>query len=77
MYEIYYKHLDEHAEMVLAYLNEFENVISFGRRGLFLQRDMHQAVEMGLAMGSILSQESVDAAAIDRFYRRYVRYLDH
>ena len=77
VYEIYYKHFDEHAEMVLAYLNEFENVISIGRRGLFLQGDMHQAVEMGLAMGSILSQESVEAAAIDRFYRTYVRYLDH
>lgn len=76
VYEIYNKNFDQHAEMVLAYLNEFQNVVSIGRRGLFLQGDMHQAVEMGLGMGAILSQGNVDASAIERFYRKYVRYLD-
>ncbi len=76
VYEIYYKNFDQHAEMALAYLNEFTNVVSIGRRGLFLQGDMHQAVEMGLKMGSLLCQEPLDASAIQRFYRKYVRYVE-
>jgi len=76
VYEIYYKHFDQHAEMVLAYLNEFRNVTSIGRRGLFLQGDMHQAVEMGLGMGAILSQDPVESDAIRRYYRKYVKYVE-
>ena len=77
VYEIYYKHFDQHADVVLGHLRELENVVSIGRRGLFLQGDMHQAVEMGLAMGSLLAAETPDRDGVRRFYERYVRYVDH
>jgi hypothetical protein len=76
VYEIYYKNFDQHADLVLGHLRELGNLASIGRRGLFLQGDMHQAVEMGLAMGSILAREATDPAAIGQFYRRYVKYID-
>jgi len=76
VYEIYFKHFDQHAEMALAYLNEFQNVVSIGRRGLFLQGDMHQAVEMGLGMGAILSRDTAEGLAVQCFYQKYVKYLD-
>jgi|SRR5579871_1895998 len=76
VYEIYFKHFDEHAEVCLSYLQEFENLCSIGRRGLFLQGDQHQAVEMGLQMGDILSNGSVCRRDLDDFIRKYVRYVD-
>jgi protoporphyrinogen oxidase len=77
VYEIYYKHFDQHADVVLGHLRELENVVSIGRRGLFLQGDMHQAVEMGLGMGTLLASDGPDPAALRRFYQRYVRYIDN
>jgi protoporphyrinogen oxidase len=76
VYEIYYKDFDQHAELALSYVREFRNLVSIGRRGLFLQGDMHQAVSMGLEMGAILSQPTVSEDALSEFYSRYVRYLD-
>jgi protoporphyrinogen oxidase len=77
VYEIYSKHFDQHVDVILGHLRELDNVVSIGRRGLFLQGDMHQAVEMGLAMGSLLARDEADPAALGRFYQRYVRYVDH
>ncbi len=77
VYEIYYKHFDQHVDVILSHLRELDNVVSIGRRGLFLQGDMHQAVEMGLAMGRLLATDEADPAALGRFYQRYVRYVDH
>jgi len=77
VYEIYYKHFDQHADLVLGHLRELGNVVSIGRRGLFLQGDMHQAVEMGLAMGTLLAADRPDAGGLRRFYERYVRYVEH
>ena len=76
VYEIYYKDFDRHADVALGYLMELENVISIGRRGLFLQGDMHQSVEMGLAMGELVARHGPDAGRVRDFYRTYVRYLD-
>jgi len=77
VYEIYYKGFDQHAEAVLAFIREYENVVSIGRRGLFLQGDQHQAVEMGLEMGDILACNATDRQSrIDGFTAKYVRYLD-
>ncbi|MGE5617065.1 MAG: FAD-dependent oxidoreductase [Bacillota bacterium] len=81
VYEIYIRHFDAHAELVLGYVQELDNAMTIGRRGLFLQGDMHQSVEMGLEMGKRL------AAAIDGkgaplpqmkadYIKQYVRYLD-
>jgi protoporphyrinogen oxidase len=76
VYEIYYKDFDRHAALVLSYLREFENVVTIGRRGLFLQGDQHQAVEMGLRMGENLAIDQVDRTTIESYYRTYARYLD-
>ena len=76
VYEIYYKHFDQHADVVLGHLRELENVVTIGRRGLFLQGDMHQAVEMGLAMGTILARDAPDPASLRQYYQRYVKYID-
>jgi hypothetical protein len=32
---------------------------------------------MGLAMGSLLARDEADPESLDRFYQRYVRYVDH
>jgi protoporphyrinogen oxidase len=77
VYEIYFRGFDQHAESALGYLREIKNAVTIGRRGLFLQGDQHQAVEMGLAMGTILSQPDCRRERIDEFMRKYVRFLDH
>jgi protoporphyrinogen oxidase len=76
VYEIYFKHFDQHAEIALGFLREFENVCSIGRRGLFLQGDQHQSVEMGLRMGNIVSNPGVHREELDDYLHEYVRYID-
>jgi len=76
VYEIYYKSFDRSAEPTLAYLKEIKNVCTTGRRGLFLQGDMHQSIEMGLNMGNILVQDPPEPQQIHDFYGKYVMYLD-
>jgi protoporphyrinogen oxidase len=77
VYEIYFKRFDQHAELVLDYLREFDNVCTIGRRGLFLQGDQHQAVEMGLRMGELLGRGKANAEDLDAYMRTYVKYIDH
>ena len=69
--------LKQHAPMLTMREDRNGHPVSIGRRGLFLQGDMHQAVEMGLAMGSLLAAETPDRDGVRRFYERYVRYVDH
>ena len=81
VYEIYIKHFDNHAEVVLGYVQELENAVTIGRRGLFLQGDMHQSVEMGLEMGKrIVADEKSAKPALSKvkadYVREYVRYLE-
>jgi protoporphyrinogen oxidase len=81
VYEIYFRHFDHHAEIVLGYIQELRNAATIGRRGLFLQGDMHQSVEMGLEMGKRLAardgQPAPAIAAMKADYvKEYVRYLD-
>lgn len=81
VYEIYIKHFDAHAEVVLGYIQELENVVTIGRRGLFLQGDMHQSIEMGLEMGKRLAKrESVPGTPLGsikaEYVKEYVRYLE-
>jgi hypothetical protein len=81
VYEIYIKNFDHHAEVVLGYVQELENAVTIGRRGLFLQGDMHQSVEMGLEMGKRIaandkSAEPSLAAVKAEYVRQYVRYLE-
>ncbi len=76
-YEVYYKHFDQYAELLFSYLKEFGNIVSIGRRGLFLQGDMHQSMEMGLEMGEILNKGTLDNMAIKKFQKKYVKYLDY
>jgi protoporphyrinogen oxidase len=82
VYEIYFRGFDEHAEVVLGYIQELENAVTLGRRGLFLEGDMHQSVEMGLAMGKRVAENDASAdpslARLKADYiRKYVRYLDN
>jgi protoporphyrinogen oxidase len=81
VYEIYIKHFDAHAELVLGYIQELENVVTIGRRGLFLQGDMHQSIEMGLEMGKRLAARPAGSVpALDKlkaeYVKEYVRYLE-
>jgi protoporphyrinogen oxidase len=81
VYEIYIRHFDNHAEVVLGYIQELDNAVTIGRRGLFLQGDMHQSVEMGLEMGKRLaadrrSQDPSLARVKAGYIKQYVRYLD-
>jgi hypothetical protein len=76
VYEIYFKGFDQHAEIALDYLREFDNFCSIGRRGLFLQGDQHQAVEMGLQMGAFLSTGARSREDLTNYVRKYVRYID-
>jgi|JI10StandDraft_1071094.scaffolds.fasta_scaffold75566_2 protoporphyrinogen oxidase len=77
VYEIYYKNFDFHAEIVFSYLNSFSNCLSIGRRGLFLQGDMHQAVEMGLNAGSFLAKEKISQEEVISFYKKYIGYIEN
>jgi len=81
VYEIYFRHFDHHAEVALGYVQELQNAVTIGRRGLFLQGDMHQSVEMGLAMGKRLAEHDREpkaplSALKSEYIRHYVRYLD-
>lgn len=77
VYEIYHKGFDAHAEIVLGYVQEMENVVTIGRRGLFLQGDMHHSVEMGLNMGALLQQPDHDLATVKAdYFKKYARFLD-
>ena len=81
VYEIYIKHFDNHAEVVLGYVQELENAVTIGRRGLFLQGDMHQSVEMGLEMGKrIVADARSEKPSLSNlkaeYVREYVRYLE-
>jgi protoporphyrinogen oxidase len=81
VYEIYFRHFDNHAEVALGYVQELRNAVTIGRRGLFLQGDMHQSVEMGLEMGKRLAGHDRDGEPPlgelkSDYIREYVRYLD-
>jgi hypothetical protein len=80
VYEIYIKHFDQHAELVLGYVQDLDNVVTIGRRGLFLQGDMHQSVGMGLEMGRRLAERAPGTAALGKvkadYVKEYVRYLE-
>ena len=77
VYEIYQRNFDHHAEIALGFVREFNNLCTIGRRGLFLQGDQHQAVEMGLRMGDLISKGDLCRDDLDAFLRQYVRYLDN
>lgn len=81
VYEIYFRHFDNHAEVALGYVQELRNAVTIGRRGLFLQGDMHQSVEMGLEMGKRLAVHDREGGAPlgklkADYIRQYVRYLE-
>lgn len=84
VYECYHKNFDAHAESVLGYVQkEVHNAVTIGRRGLFLQGDMHQSVEMGINMGSLLIKSIKKDAQVSDFvklkrnyYAHYVKYID-
>ena len=61
---------------MFAFLNEeVKNSISIGRRGLFLQGDMHQAIEMGIKAGKLITSD-FSAISINNYYKDYIKYID-
>src|SRR5207253_6186923 len=76
VYEIYFKHFDQHASIVLGYIGQFENAVTIGRRGLFLQGDQHQAMDMRLRMGGMLANGGPTPQRVESFLQRYVKYID-
>jgi protoporphyrinogen oxidase len=80
VYEQYAKDFENHAEMAISYANDIGNVVTTGRRGLFLQGDMHQSVEMGMNLAKMVSTEN-DNALLSKenkqdYVTRYVKYID-
>jgi protoporphyrinogen oxidase len=75
-YELYYTHFDEHAGMAIDFCRDLGNVATIGRRGLFLQGDMHKSMEMGINCADIIGEAGIDRHSLDDFYRKYVRYID-
>ena len=83
VYECYHKNFNVFAESVLDYITEeIHNTVTIGRRGMFLQGDMHQSVEMGIEMGkklpnliSINKQEELKIMK-KNYLSNYARYID-
>ena len=76
VYEIYLKGFDKFADQSLEYIMSFKNAITIGRRGLFLQGDMHQAVGMGLHMGKVIADVDMQKEHLTSYYNTYVKYLN-
>jgi len=74
-YELYLKGFDQCVEIVLFFLSTFVNLTTIGRRGLFLQGDMHQAVEIGIETGKILSKSHFDQTSISHLQQKYLKFL--
>ena len=84
VYECYYKNFNTYAETVLDYIKEeIQNTVTIGRRGMFLQGDMHQSVEMGINMGTkliteISGKKKTDLKKLKTDYtNEYAKYLDN
>ena len=84
VYECYYRNFNIYAESVLDYITEdIHNTVTIGRRGMFLQGDMHQSVEMGINMASELtkaiSEKSVQSfkEMKNQYIKKYARYFDN
>lgn len=80
VYEHYAKAFEIHAEMSLSFINEIDNAVTSGRRGLFLQGDMHQSVEMGMQLADLLSKDNgiveVDRNLKETYNNKYVKYCN-
>lgn len=74
VYELYLKDFDRHLDLVISFLLQFKNLASIGRRGLFLQGDMHQAVQMGIEFARIW-RDGFTRNKIERFYRKNVKFI--
>jgi protoporphyrinogen oxidase len=83
VYECYYKQFDLHAEVAISFVQDINNAVTIGRRGLFLQGDMHQSVEMGLVMGDLIASNGATKTKLkfreetNRYSQQYVGYLDN
>jgi hypothetical protein len=67
-YNIYDLGFERKLDVVLYYLSKFKNLVSIGRRGLFLQNDMHDSIEMGLRVADLF----VKAGHFDGAYQNHL-----
>jgi protoporphyrinogen oxidase len=75
-YELYYKDFDKFADVIFSYLKGYKNLMTIGRRGLFLQGDMHQSMEMGINAAKLLLKGEFSERGLDNYYRTYIKYID-
>ena len=75
-YEIYYKDFDKQADVIFSYLRTFKNLLTIGRRGLFLQGDMHNSMEIGINAAKLVLRDKITENDKDNFYRSYIKYID-
>ena len=79
VYEHYGKDFEQHADMALSYSNGITNVVTTGRRGMFLQGDMHQSVEMGMNLANMIDDNGTISLTEDKklaYMKKYVKYID-
>ena len=54
-YEVYDLDFDRHLDVVMDHIRGIQNLISTGRKGLFLQNDIHDSVRMGLDSAKLIA----------------------
>ena len=54
-YEVYALDFDRHLDVVMDHIRGIQNLISTGRKGLFLQNDIHDSVRMGLDSAKLIA----------------------
>jgi len=70
-YEVYDLNFDEHLSIGIDYISNFRNLISTGRKGLFLQSDMHDSMGMGFLVGDFINNNK----SPDEWYQLAARYI--
>ncbi len=62
-YAVCHLNYDQHLRDLLEHLANFRNLLSTGRQGLYLQNDMHDSMEMGIAAAEFFSGNRRDSLA--------------
>lgn len=72
-YAICHLNYEYHLKDLIEHLSNFENLLSTGRQGLFLQNDMHDSMVMGLDAAAFLIKGHQDLL---KWYEDKISFLD-
>lgn len=72
-YAICHLNYEQHLKDLIEHLSNFENLISTGRQGLYLQNDMHDSMAMGLAAAEFFIKRRQDLL---KWYEEKTSFLD-